>query len=63
MCVEALVFAKHLYEQNGFRVTENVMIPVPEKWANKPKIEFTFMRRPAAPGTSEIDQNGIMDTP
>ena len=48
MCVEASVFAKHLYEQNGFHVTEDVVIPVPEKWANKPKIEFAFMRRPAA---------------
>ena len=62
MCVEASMFARHLYEQNGFCVTENVMIPVPEKWANKPKIEFMFMRRPAAPGTSEVDQNESMNT-
>ena len=48
MCVEASVFAKHLYEQNGFRVTDNVDITVPQKWSDKPKIEFMFMQRPKA---------------
>ena len=54
MCVEASVFARHLYEQNGFRLTDNVEITVPQKWSDKPKVEFMFMRRPKASGAPKV---------
>ena len=48
MCVEATVLGRHLYEKHGFRITQNVVLTVPDKWADKPRVEFAFMQRPAA---------------
>jgi GNAT superfamily N-acetyltransferase len=45
--LEATRFGRHMYEQNGFRVMEHFIFPVPEKWANKPTLQYSFMRRPA----------------
>jgi len=45
--LEATPFGRHMYEQNGFQVTEYIIIPVPEKWADRPKVDHFFMRRPA----------------
>lgn len=59
MCVEASVVGKYLYEQNGFRVTENVEVPVPGKWKGKPKIESIFMRRPV---TTQVSKLGSGET-
>ena len=53
MCVEASPNGKHLYEQYGFRTVKLVEIPVPQKWADKPKIEYEFMRRPVAGKASQ----------
>ena len=50
MTVEASIFGRRVYEQNGFHVTKDVTIEVPEKWADKPKVEFMFMRRPVPHG-------------
>ena len=50
MCVEASVFGRPLYKQNGFQDVEHVEVRVPEKWKGRPKIEFTFMRRAATSG-------------
>ena len=55
MCVEASVFGIPLYEQSGFQFVEYVEIQVPEKWKGRPKIEFTFMRRPAASQASKVN--------
>lgn len=54
MCVVASVLGKYLYEQNGFRVTENVEVQVPEKWKGRPKIKSLFMRRPMASRASQM---------
>lgn len=45
--LEATPFGRHMYEQNGFQVMEEIVIQVPEKWADRPAIEHSFMRRPA----------------
>jgi len=50
MVVEASVFGRHLYEQNGFRVLEHCKVEVSKQWANKPKVRFFFMHRPAKQG-------------
>ncbi|KAL8818295.1 MAG: hypothetical protein Q9191_007974 [Dirinaria sp. TL-2023a] len=46
MCVEASPAGKQLYERHGFRVTEKVVLMVPQKWADRPVVEYVFMRRP-----------------
>jgi len=45
--LEATRFGRHMYEQHGFQVTEDIVYEVPEKWAHKPKIQHFFMWRPA----------------
>ncbi|MCJ1416060.1 hypothetical protein MMC32_002395 [Xylographa parallela] len=50
MVVEASIFGRHLYEQNGFRVLEHCKVEVSAQWANKPKVRFFFMHRPAKLG-------------
>jgi len=45
--LESTRFGRHMYEQNGFQITESVTFQVPEKWAGRPKIHNFFMRRPA----------------
>jgi len=62
MTVEASEAGRHLYEEHGFRVTETIELSVPEKWAEKPKVRFDFMKRPAN-GTSSwksIDQVKVL---
>ncbi|MCJ1386832.1 hypothetical protein MMC17_009960 [Xylographa soralifera] len=53
MVVEASVFGRHLYEQNGFRVLEHCKVEVSEQWANKPKVRFFFMHRPFKQGLAQ----------
>lgn len=59
MCVEATVFGRHLYEKHGFRITENVVLTVPHKWTDKPRVEFAFMQRPAGCKPAELNSKTI----
>jgi GNAT superfamily N-acetyltransferase len=46
MFLEATQIGRHMYEQNGFQVTQHVIVQVPEKWAHKPMLQYVIMRRP-----------------
>ncbi|KAL9122707.1 MAG: hypothetical protein Q9187_000745 [Circinaria calcarea] len=48
--VESTMNAVRLYEKNGFRGVEEMKFEFPEKYADKPKPNLLFMRRPAAQG-------------
>jgi hypothetical protein len=48
--VESTRYARHLYEQNGFRVTEHVVVPVPDKWKGMETIQYDFMEREVGGG-------------
>jgi len=43
--LEATQFGLHMYEQNGFQVTQHIVVQVPEKWAYKPTLQYVIMRR------------------
>lgn len=47
--VEASVQGRHLYEQCGFVVVEDITMPIsaPEGWNDPRKQRYFFMRRPA----------------
>ena len=45
--VESSRYAQHLYQQYGFHQIDSVEIPVPARFANRPKIRYTFFKRPA----------------
>ncbi|MCJ1431136.1 hypothetical protein MMC27_000487 [Xylographa pallens] len=49
--LESTVAARHLYEQNGFRVVEKMEWDVPEKFAGRATPELFFMHRPARKGS------------
>jgi hypothetical protein len=44
--VEATNYGRGLYSQEGFEVLEDYELPVPEKWANRPRQRFWWMKRP-----------------
>lgn len=46
-CLEATRFGRPVYEKFGFHATEQVVVPMPEKWADKPKLGYLIMQRPA----------------
>ncbi|MCJ1414144.1 hypothetical protein MMC32_000469 [Xylographa parallela] len=48
--LESTVAARHLYEQNGFRVVEKMEWDFPEKFSGRAKPELFFMHRPARKG-------------
>ena len=44
--IEGTAIAKHLYESCGFVATTWNVIPVPEKFKEKPEIAYFFLERP-----------------
>jgi hypothetical protein len=44
--VESSVFGKGLYEKNGFEFRKNVTLPLPDKWADRPKSSYAWLVRP-----------------
>ena len=50
--IKSTLFGR-LYEQNRFRVMEDITLQVLEKWARQPEIQHFFMLRPAMEGVVE----------
>lgn len=44
--VESSVFGKGLYEKNGFEFKKDVTLPLPDKWADRPKSRYAWLVRP-----------------
>jgi predicted N-acetyltransferase YhbS len=47
-CLHSSLAGKPLYEKFGFVLQEHTKLKVPEKFADKKKVDALFMRRPAA---------------
>lgn len=47
--IDGTIAGKRLYESRGFRSVPNhsIVVPVPEKWKDKPEIRYFFFERPA----------------
>ena len=45
MTVESSLQGLQLYEKHGFRIAEEITLPIPGKWEDRPKTHFWFMRR------------------
>jgi len=45
MTVESSRLGLEVYQKNGFRIVEERTLAVPEKWEDRPKTNFWFMRR------------------
>lgn len=62
--VEGTLTGRRLYEKHGFVVTEAVDLK-PERWPEKPLMQYLFMHRPArGKGTDKVmedDLNGVND--
>ena len=62
--VEASLTGRRLYENHGFVVTEAVDLK-PERWPDRPLIQYLFMHRPArSKGNGKVtedDMNGVND--
>jgi hypothetical protein len=46
--IEGTIVAKRLYEKHGFLAIPNewIVIPVPERWRERPEIRYIFYGRP-----------------
>ena len=62
--VEGTLTGRRLYEKHGFVVTEAVNLK-PERWPERPLVQYLFMHRPArGNGNGEVtkdDMNGVND--
>lgn len=49
--IEGTIFAKKLYESHGFVASEDwIMVPVEEKWKDRPVIKYFAYERPVQKG-------------
>ena len=44
--VESSPFGKGLYEKNGYVFVKDVVVQLPERWADRPKIRYAWLERP-----------------